>query len=216
MKSPSLNWVDTSSASPVSASTRRSSCGSPYPVHQRSPGISFTGTRGDAAKAAGKYLHLIRQLNKSKVLVLDDFGLRSYTHEEATALVDLLDQHAQLLAGETGLRLHPLQLAGARRRPVATDLRGEVTCPGVAQRDGGILRAAGEEQPHRPPDRDAAAHDDNILAGDRNVIAPQQLDDATRRAGQRRLLAQDKPAEVGRVQAVGVLMTLQWRRAAKI
>jgi DNA replication protein DnaC len=44
-----------------------------------------------AAKAAGKYLHLLRQFNKSKVLILDDFGLRSYTHDEATALVDLLE-----------------------------------------------------------------------------------------------------------------------------
>jgi DNA replication protein DnaC len=32
-----------------------------------------------AAKAAGKYLQLVRQLNKSKVFVRDDFGLRSYT-----------------------------------------------------------------------------------------------------------------------------------------
>lgn len=44
-----------------------------------------------AAKAAGKYLQLLRQFNKSKALILDDFGLRSYTHEEATALVDLLE-----------------------------------------------------------------------------------------------------------------------------
>lgn len=48
-----------------------------------------------AAKAAGKYLQLLRQLNKSKVLVLDDFGLRSYTHEEATTLVDLLEDRYQ-------------------------------------------------------------------------------------------------------------------------
>ncbi len=31
----------------------------------------------------------MRQYNKTKVIVLDDFGLRSYTHDEATALVDL-------------------------------------------------------------------------------------------------------------------------------
>ena len=48
-----------------------------------------------AAKAAGKYLPRLRQLNKSKVIVLDDFGLRSYTHEEATALVDLLEDRYQ-------------------------------------------------------------------------------------------------------------------------
>jgi DNA replication protein DnaC len=48
-----------------------------------------------AAKAAGKYLSLIRQFNKAKVLILDDFGLRSYTHNEATALVDLLEDRYQ-------------------------------------------------------------------------------------------------------------------------
>jgi DNA replication protein DnaC len=48
-----------------------------------------------AAKVAGKYLPLLRQLNKGKVLILDDFGLRSYTHEEATMLVDLLEDRYQ-------------------------------------------------------------------------------------------------------------------------
>lgn len=44
-----------------------------------------------AAKAAGGYLKFLRKLNKSKALILDDFGLRAYTHEEATVLVDLLE-----------------------------------------------------------------------------------------------------------------------------
>src|ERR1043165_3845740 len=48
-----------------------------------------------AAKAAGKYLQLLQQLNKAKALILDDFGLRSYTHDEATALVDLLEERYQ-------------------------------------------------------------------------------------------------------------------------
>jgi DNA replication protein DnaC len=48
-----------------------------------------------AAKAAGKYLQFLRQLNKAKVLILDDFGLRAYTHEEATTLVDLLEDRYQ-------------------------------------------------------------------------------------------------------------------------
>lgn len=45
-----------------------------------------------AAKAAGKYLNFIRQLNRTKVLILDDFGMRSYTHEEATILLDVLEE----------------------------------------------------------------------------------------------------------------------------
>ena len=59
------------------------------------PSVNLLFEEIAAAKAAGKYLQLIRQLNKSKVLVLDDFGLRSYTHEEATALVDLLEDRYQ-------------------------------------------------------------------------------------------------------------------------
>jgi DNA replication protein DnaC len=44
-----------------------------------------------AAKAAGKYLAYIKRLTMAKVLILDDFGLRNYTHEEASVLVDLLE-----------------------------------------------------------------------------------------------------------------------------
>ena len=44
-----------------------------------------------AAKAAGGYLRFLKKLNKAKALILDDFGLRAYTHEEATVLVDLLE-----------------------------------------------------------------------------------------------------------------------------
>lgn len=44
-----------------------------------------------AERAAGKYLDFIRKLTKSKVIILDDFGLRNYTHEEATTLLDILE-----------------------------------------------------------------------------------------------------------------------------
>jgi DNA replication protein DnaC len=47
-----------------------------------------------AAKAAGKYLSYVKRLTQTKVLILDDFGLRNYTHEEANVLVDVLeDRH---------------------------------------------------------------------------------------------------------------------------
>jgi DNA replication protein DnaC len=45
-----------------------------------------------AARAAGRYLAFLKHLNKVRVLILDDFGLRGYTHEEATALVDVLEE----------------------------------------------------------------------------------------------------------------------------
>ena len=44
------------------------------------------------AKAAGRYLHYIRGLIKAKVLILDDLGLRNYSHEEATSLMDILEE----------------------------------------------------------------------------------------------------------------------------
>lgn len=43
-----------------------------------------------AARVAGKYLKFISDLKKVDVLILDDFGLRNYTHEEATILMDVL------------------------------------------------------------------------------------------------------------------------------
>ncbi len=47
-----------------------------------------------AAKSAGKYMAFVRKISKARVLILDDFGLRNYTHDEATALVDILeDRH---------------------------------------------------------------------------------------------------------------------------
>jgi hypothetical protein len=45
-----------------------------------------------AAKAAGRYLNYVRSLIKAKVLILDDLDLRNYTHEEATSLMDILEE----------------------------------------------------------------------------------------------------------------------------
>jgi len=45
-----------------------------------------------AERAAGNYLKLLRRLNRSEVLILDDFGLRSYNHDEANVLIDLIEE----------------------------------------------------------------------------------------------------------------------------
>ena len=45
-----------------------------------------------AAKAARRYLNDVRSLIKAKVSILDDLGLRNYTHEEATSLIDILEE----------------------------------------------------------------------------------------------------------------------------
>jgi DNA replication protein DnaC len=44
-----------------------------------------------AARAAGKLLGYLQRLNQTQVIILDDFGLRTYTHEEANVLVELLE-----------------------------------------------------------------------------------------------------------------------------
>jgi DNA replication protein DnaC len=58
--------------------------------------VNFLFEEVQAAKACGKYLNYVKHLTKAKALILDDFGLRNYTHEEANVLVDLLeDRHRQ-------------------------------------------------------------------------------------------------------------------------
>lgn len=49
-------------------------------------------------KIAGRYLSFIRNLNRSPVLILDDFGIRAYTHEEACILMDILEERYQKLS----------------------------------------------------------------------------------------------------------------------
>lgn len=48
-----------------------------------------------AAKVAGKFLSFLRTLRQTRVLILDDFGLRNYTHDEATTLLDVLEDRYQ-------------------------------------------------------------------------------------------------------------------------
>jgi DNA replication protein DnaC len=49
-----------------------------------------------AEKASGRYLSFIRRVKSVEAIILDDFGLRNYTHEEATLLVDLLEERYQV------------------------------------------------------------------------------------------------------------------------
>lgn len=48
-----------------------------------------------AEKASGRYLNFIAQTAKTGVIILDDFGLRNYTHDEATILLDILEARYQ-------------------------------------------------------------------------------------------------------------------------
>lgn len=46
-------------------------------------------------RAAGRYLDFIRKAAKAGVIILDDFGLRNYTHDEAIILLDILEARYQ-------------------------------------------------------------------------------------------------------------------------
>ena len=65
---------------------------------------------------------------------------------------------------------------------------------------------AGQQQAQRAADRGAAADHGDLGAVQRYVVAAQQVHDAARRAGQRAGEAEHEPAQVDRVQAVGVLV----------
>ncbi|MFT6630580.1 MAG: DNA replication protein DnaC [Bacteriovoracaceae bacterium] len=49
----------------------------------------------EVAEASGTYLNYIGKLGRSKILILDDFGLRNYSHEEANILYDILEERYQ-------------------------------------------------------------------------------------------------------------------------
>ena len=48
-----------------------------------------------ASRASGKLLGFFSRLNQTKVLVLDDFGLRNYSHDEASVLVEILEARSK-------------------------------------------------------------------------------------------------------------------------
>ena len=57
--------------------------------------VNFLFEEIQAAKASGRYLSYVKSLTKAKALILDDLGLRNYSHEEATSLMDILEERYQ-------------------------------------------------------------------------------------------------------------------------
>lgn len=57
--------------------------------------VNFLFEEIQAARAAGRYLPYLKTIIKTAALILDDFGLRNYTHEEATSLMDILEERYQ-------------------------------------------------------------------------------------------------------------------------
>lgn len=57
--------------------------------------VNFLFEEIAAARAAGRYLTYVKNLIKTEAIILDDFGLRNYTHDEATSLIDILEERYQ-------------------------------------------------------------------------------------------------------------------------
>lgn len=49
----------------------------------------------EAQEAAGTYLNFLNKIKKTQILILDDLGLRNYTHQEATVLYDVMEDRYQ-------------------------------------------------------------------------------------------------------------------------
>ncbi len=85
---------------------------------------------------------------------------------------------------------------------------GDVLRTRVREDDSRVLTAAGEDQPERTPDGDATTDHAHLGPVEVDSVTTQQLDDASRRAGQGRWLVQHEPPQVDRVEAVCVLVRI--------
>ena len=54
--------------------------------------VNFLFEEAFSEKISGRYLQFIKKVRNASVIILDDFGLRTYTHEEAQILVDILEE----------------------------------------------------------------------------------------------------------------------------
>jgi len=49
----------------------------------------------EESELAGNYLKLLARIRKCRILIFDDFGLRNYSHKEASILYDILEERYQ-------------------------------------------------------------------------------------------------------------------------
>jgi DNA replication protein DnaC len=49
----------------------------------------------EIAEVSGLYLNYLKRIRKAAVLIIDDLGLRNYSHKEATVLLDILEDRYQ-------------------------------------------------------------------------------------------------------------------------
>lgn len=83
--------------------------------------MNFLFEEARAQKSAGKYVSYIKKMTKTDVLLLDDFGLRNYTHDEANVLVDLLEDRYQKTITIITSQVDPLGWRSLFEDPVIGD-----------------------------------------------------------------------------------------------
>jgi DNA replication protein DnaC len=54
--------------------------------------VSFFFEESLASRSSGRYLAWVKSCTSKDVLILDDFALRKYTHDEASVLIDVLEE----------------------------------------------------------------------------------------------------------------------------
>jgi DNA replication protein DnaC len=57
--------------------------------------VNYLFEQYKAAEKAGQVLLFLKKLSNAEILILDDFGLRKYTHEEATLLYQIIEDRYQ-------------------------------------------------------------------------------------------------------------------------
>jgi DNA replication protein DnaC len=57
--------------------------------------VNYLFEQFKAAEKAGQVLLFLKKLSHAEILILDDFGLRKYTHEEATLLYQIIEDRYQ-------------------------------------------------------------------------------------------------------------------------
>lgn len=62
----------------------------------------------EAQAACGNTLAFLKKIRKQKILILDDFGLRNYTHKEASLLLDILEERYQVATTILTSQIKPL------------------------------------------------------------------------------------------------------------
>lgn len=103
----------------------------------------------EAQAACGNTLGFLKKIRKQKVLILDDFGLRNYTHPEASLLLDILEERYQVATTIITSQIKPLGWKDLFEDQVIAEaiLDRLINCAHIFELKGGSFR-----KNHKPKD----------------------------------------------------------------